>query len=101
MTSLSTWAMDFDWKGVLRPGMNADLTVFDPVAVESRAIFENPRRRPTDIFVVRDGEMTKSRPDSAVRKWAVRSRRRHLTGFYSATMLESDVESDSSSSGAF
>ena len=76
MTSLPARAMGLDRKGVVRPGMDADLVVFDPVTVESRATFENPRRHPKGIehvlvngeFVVRDGETTGNLPGRAVRK---------------------------------
>jgi N-acyl-D-amino-acid deacylase len=76
MTSLPARAMGLDRKGVVRPGMDADLVVFDPVVVESRATFEAPRRHPAGVdhvlvngeFVVRDGETTGATPGVAVRK---------------------------------
>ncbi|SMO74826.1 N-acyl-D-amino-acid deacylase family protein [Halorubrum cibi] len=76
MTSLPARAMGLDRKGILRSGMDADLVVFDPVTVESRATFENPRRHPKGIdhvlvngeFVVRDVETTGNLPGRAVRK---------------------------------
>ncbi|RAW46351.1 D-aminoacylase [Halorubrum sp. 48-1-W] len=76
MTSLPARAMGLDRKGVLRPGMDADLVVFDPVTVESRATFENPRRFPSGVphvmvdgtFVVRNGEVTDARPGTAIKK---------------------------------
>ncbi|MFC5277201.1 amidohydrolase family protein [Halorubrum rubrum] len=76
MTSLPARAMGLDRKGVLRPGMDADLVVFDPVTVESRATFENPRRHPKGIdhvlvngeFVVRDAETTGNLAGRAVRR---------------------------------
>ncbi|ODR80243.1 N-acyl-D-amino acid deacylase [Haladaptatus sp. W1] len=76
MTSLPARAMGLDHKGVIRPGMDADLIVFDPVQVESRATFENPRRYPKGIdyvlvngeFAVREGEMTENLPGRAIRK---------------------------------
>jgi len=76
MTSLPARVMGLDRKGVLRPGMDADLVVFDPTIVESRATFENPRRHPKGIdqvlvngeFVVRDAETTGTLSGRAVRK---------------------------------
>ena len=76
MTSLPARAMGLDRKGIVRPGMDADLVVFDPVTVESRATFENPRRHPRGVhhvvvngeFVVREGETTGNLPGEAVRK---------------------------------
>jgi N-acyl-D-amino-acid deacylase len=76
MTSLPARAMGLDRKGVVRPGMDADLVVFDPAVVESRATFETPRRHPIGIehvlvngeFAVRDGETTGATPGVAVRK---------------------------------
>ncbi|WP_227380278.1 N-acyl-D-amino-acid deacylase family protein [Haladaptatus halobius] len=76
MTSLPARAMGLDQKGVVRPGMDADLVVFDPVRVKSHATFENPRRFPEGIdhvlvngeFAVRDGETTENLPGRTIRK---------------------------------
>lgn len=75
MTSLPARAMGLEQKGVLRPGMDADLVVFDPDTVESRATYENPLRPPRGLphvmvdgeFVVRDGEPTGATPGRALR----------------------------------
>jgi N-acyl-D-amino-acid deacylase len=75
MTSLPARGMGLDRKGVIRPEMDADLVVFDPTTVESRATFERPRQYPTGIdhvvvngeLAVRDGETTGSLPGEAVR----------------------------------
>ena len=75
MTSLPARAMGLQSKGVLRPGLDADLVVFDPATVESNATYDRPRQHPTGIshvvvdgtFVVRDGELTDARPGSAIR----------------------------------
>jgi N-acyl-D-amino-acid deacylase len=75
MTSLPARAMGLDRKGILRPGMDADLVRFDPAIVESHATFENPRRFPTGMpdvlvngeFVVRGGELTGARPGEVIR----------------------------------
>jgi len=76
MTSLPARAMGLDRKGLLRSGMDADLVVFDPTTVESRATFENPRQYPNGIdhvivngeLAVRDGKTTGNLPGQAVRK---------------------------------
>ncbi|MFB6221098.1 MAG: amidohydrolase family protein [Halolamina sp.] len=76
MTSLPARGMGLDRKGVLRPGMDADLVVLDPTTVESRATFENPRQFPVGIdhvvvngdVAVREGEPTGTLPGEAIRK---------------------------------
>jgi N-acyl-D-amino-acid deacylase len=75
MTALPARAMGLTSKGVLRPGMDADLVVFDPQRVGTRATFERPRRYPTGIetvvvdgtVAVADGEPTGATPGRAVR----------------------------------
>ncbi|MFB6201756.1 MAG: amidohydrolase family protein [Halorhabdus sp.] len=75
MTSLPARAMGLDRKGVLWPGLDADLVVFDPATVSSPATFDNPRQPPKGIphvlvdgeFVVRDGEPTGATPGEAIR----------------------------------
>jgi len=76
MTSLPARAMGLDQKGVLRPGMDADLVIFDPRTVESPATFDNPRQYPKGIdhvlvngeFAVRNAQMTGGFPGRTVRK---------------------------------
>lgn len=75
MTSLPARAMGLQSKGVLRPGMDADLVVFDPLTIGSPATYEDPHQFPTGLphvlvdgtFVVRDGETTGETPGSVVR----------------------------------
>jgi N-acyl-D-amino-acid deacylase len=75
MTSLPARVVGLDRKGLVRPGMDADLVVFRPEVVESRATFEHPARYPRGIdhvvvngeFAVRDGEVTGALPGTAVR----------------------------------
>ncbi|MFB6298734.1 MAG: amidohydrolase family protein [Halobacteriales archaeon] len=75
MTSLPARAMGLQHKGVIRPGMDADLVVFDPARIASRATFEEPTQFPVGlphvivngVPVVRDGETTDERPGSVVR----------------------------------
>jgi N-acyl-D-amino-acid deacylase len=76
MTSLPARAMGLDRKGLLRPGMDADLVVFDPATVRTPATFDNPRQAPNGMphvlvdgeFVVRDGELTGATPGEAIRQ---------------------------------
>jgi N-acyl-D-amino-acid deacylase len=75
MTSLPARAMGLSSKGLLRPGMDADLVVFEPHAVASPATFDDPVRYPTGVPhvivngtpVVRDGELTGATPGRPVR----------------------------------
>lgn len=75
MTTLPARILGLDRKGLLRPGMDADLVVFDPDTVGSRATFEAPRRPPQGIdhvlvdgeFAVEDGEVTGALPGVAIR----------------------------------
>ena len=75
MTSLPARVVGLESKGIVREGMDADLTVFDPVTVGSDADFDDPAQYPRGIehvlvdgeFVVRDGSMTGRTPGSALR----------------------------------
>ncbi|WP_255171435.1 N-acyl-D-amino-acid deacylase family protein [Natrononativus amylolyticus] len=75
MTSLPARAMGLDSKGVLRPGLDADLVVFDPAVVADRATFDDPERHPIGVEhvivdgtpIVSDGEDTGARPGRAIR----------------------------------
>lgn len=75
MTSLPARIYNLEHKGVLRPGMDADLVVFDPLNVGSTATFDDPNQIPTGItdvivdgeFVVRKGDLTGKRPGAAIR----------------------------------
>lgn len=70
MTSLPARSMGLTSKGIIRPGMDADLTVFDDEVISSPATYENPTQYPKGIphvlvdgeFVVRDGETTGALP---------------------------------------
>jgi N-acyl-D-amino-acid deacylase len=74
MTSLPARIFGLDRKGLVRPGMDADLVAFDPAVVESRATFDDPARYPKGVdhvvvngeFAVRDGAVTGALPGAAV-----------------------------------
>jgi N-acyl-D-amino-acid deacylase len=62
MTSANA-AKAFQWdRGLLRPGMWADVTVFDPATVMDRATFERPHQYPVGIeYVIVNGQMVLER----------------------------------------
>jgi N-acyl-D-amino-acid deacylase len=58
MTSLPAQTFGLDKKGILRPGMDADLVVFDPNAIIDQGTFEDPLQPPVGIrWVVVNGEV--------------------------------------------
>jgi N-acyl-D-amino-acid deacylase len=75
-TALPAARVGLDDRGVVKAGMYADLTLFDPDTVCDRATFEEPVQTPTGIRhvivngtpVVRDGEVTGARPGRALRR---------------------------------
>ncbi|MEF8788635.1 MAG: D-aminoacylase [Haloarculaceae archaeon] len=75
MTSLPARVVGLESKGLVREGMDADLTVFDPTVVGSDADYETPAQYPRGIehvlvdgeFVVREGAVTGRTPGSALR----------------------------------
>ena len=62
-------------RGILRPGMAADITVFNPATIHDVSTFADPRHYSVgviDVFVngravVRDGRITEARPGRALR----------------------------------
>jgi dihydroorotase/N-acyl-D-amino-acid deacylase len=70
MTSLPARRMRFHDRGLLRPGMAADITVFDPQRIRDVATFEDPNRYSEGVVhvvvngrvVLDDGKMTSERP---------------------------------------
>jgi len=67
MTSLPAQAMGFTHRGVLRPGMFADMTIFDLNNIRDKATYQEPHQYPEGIHVVlvngsvavQDGEVVK------------------------------------------
>ena len=56
MTSLPAGIMGFRDRGLLRPGMAADLTLFDPKTVADRATYADPMQYPAGIpYVILNG----------------------------------------------
>ena len=70
MTSQAAIRVGILDRGILRAGMRADLTIFDPATVKDEATFEVPNKYSTGIrhvlvngkAVIRDGKMTDERP---------------------------------------
>jgi N-acyl-D-amino-acid deacylase len=70
MTSLAAQITGLTDRGLLRPGMAADVTIFDPNTVLDKATFEDPMHYPVGIpyvivngvVVINQGEHTGARP---------------------------------------
>ena len=75
MTSKAAARVHLTDRGILRPGMMADITVFDPATIRDLATFENPNQYSTGVKhvfvngrrVVADGAMTSERPGRPLR----------------------------------
>ncbi len=76
MTSAPAQRLGLRDRGLVREGLRADLTVFDPATVGDPATYMEPRQYATGIphvlvngqFVVRDGRHTGARPGQVLRK---------------------------------
>lgn len=76
MTSLPAQRLGLSDRGLLRPGMAADIVCFDPETVRDTATYEDPKRFPEGIpyvivngrVVVDDGKHTGELPGRALRK---------------------------------
>jgi len=74
MTSLPASRMGLAERGIVRPGMLADLVAFDPETVKDKATFENPLQYSEGIpfvavngqLVVDSGQITAARPGRAL-----------------------------------
>jgi dihydroorotase/N-acyl-D-amino-acid deacylase len=75
MTSLAASRVGITDRGILRPGMMADVTVFDPSTIQDVATYSDPLRYSVGVkyvFVngkpaVSDGKITDERPGRALR----------------------------------
>jgi len=75
MTSRPAIRVGFQDRGILRPGMAADITVFDPETIEDVATFQDPNRYSAGVryvfvnghAVVYEGKITDERPGRALR----------------------------------
>ena len=76
MTSLGAEKLGLTDRGLLRPGMKADITVFDAEKVIDQATFDNPHQYPIGIphvvvngtVVLENGEHTGATPGRVLRK---------------------------------
>jgi len=75
MTSLAAQRVGLADRGLVRPGMYADITVFNPATVIDRATFEQPHQTSVGIeyvfvngqLVLKKGEITSARPGRGLR----------------------------------
>jgi dihydroorotase/N-acyl-D-amino-acid deacylase len=75
MTSLPAQRVGLRDRGLLRPGMAADVVVFDPETILDLATFENPHQLSrgvryvivNGVLVLDDGELTAARPGRVLR----------------------------------
>jgi dihydroorotase/N-acyl-D-amino-acid deacylase len=80
MTSQPATRVHLQDRGILRPGMAADITVFDPAAIRDLSTFEDPMHYSVGVrhvlvngrAVVSDGRITSERPGKALRGPGVR-----------------------------
>lgn len=76
MTSAATQRLGFFDRGIVRPGMYADLVVFDPDSIQDTATYENPRQHPRGIAhvinngirVIENAQHTGATPGRALRE---------------------------------
>ncbi|HEX9292220.1 MAG TPA: D-aminoacylase [Gemmatimonadales bacterium] len=75
MTSLAAQRVGLTDRGLVRPGMFADITVFNPATVMDRATFEQPHQTSVGIeyvlvngqVVLKKGQLTNARPGRGLR----------------------------------
>ena len=75
MTSQAASRVGITDRGILRPGMMADIAIFDPATVQDKATYNDPLHYSVgvqDVFVngrpvVLDGKITDERPGRGLR----------------------------------
>ncbi len=75
MTSAVATRLSVPDRGILREGLFADITIFDPNTIADRATFDQPHQLSVGVthvlvngtFVVRDGKHTNAKPGRALR----------------------------------
>jgi len=75
MTSLAASRVKFYDRGMIRPGMKADITIFDPDTIIDKATFEEPHQFAegvsdvivNGVAVLRDGKMSGATPGKVIR----------------------------------
>ena len=75
MTSLAAQRVGLSGRGLVRPGMYADITVFNPATVNDRATFDQPHQTSVGIeyvlvngqMVLKKGQLTSARPGRGLR----------------------------------
>ena len=75
MTSATAARLSIRDRGLLRPGMFADIVIFDPETVADRSTYEQPHQLPAGIryvlvngvLVMRDNQLTGAKPGRALR----------------------------------
>jgi N-acyl-D-aspartate/D-glutamate deacylase len=76
MTSFPAQRMGLADRGVLRPGLKADVVVFNPATIIDKATFEKPHQYAAGVVAVvvngrltlNDGQMTGERAGRALRR---------------------------------
>ena len=76
MTSLPARTFGLTHKGVIKPGFDADIVIFDPEKIRDRSTFENPSREPEGVQWVivngkiasEKGKVTRNRAGKVLRK---------------------------------
>lgn len=78
MTGLSAWRLGLPDRGVIAPGMAADLVVFDPATIADRATYQTPRVHPDGIHHVIVNGVWAVRDNRETGNFAGRSLRRQV-----------------------